>query len=116
MSRANDGAQIVRVLDAVQDDVQSAGRRRLVDRRILLRRAERHYTLMVRSVRRAVQAVARLHAHRNAAFPAQRQQFLQACAAGALGDQHTVQRPPGQQRLPNRMDSYKRGHYHKGTS
>ena len=71
---------------------------------------------MDRAIRRAVQTVARFHAHRDAALPAQRQQLLQSRAAGAFRDQHAIQGPPGQQCLPNRMDSYKRGHYHKGTS
>ena len=71
---------------------------------------------MIRSVGRTIQPFPRLDPHRNAAFPAQRNQFLQARAARALSDYDAVKRPPGQQRLTDRMDSYKRGHYHKGTS
>ena len=82
--RAHDRTQVVRIFDAVQDDVQPAGRRSLFERRVTLRRAERHHPLMRGAARRAVQLRARLEAHRDPALAAQLDQFLKTRSRGSL--------------------------------
>src|SRR5579863_9013928 len=115
MRRADDRAQVVRVLDSVQYDVQPAAGPRILQRTVLLGRAKRHDALMRSAVGRAVELLARLEAHRNTALLAQRNQFLQARASRALGHQHPVQRTAGAQGFTDGMDSSQREHYDKGT-
>ena len=108
--RAHDRSQVVRIFDAVQDDVQPAARSGLFERRISLRRTKRHDSLMGGAARRAVQLRARLEAHRDAALAAQLDQLLKARTGGALGHHDAVQGKSGPKCLPDGMDSCERGH------
>jgi DNA-binding transcriptional MerR regulator len=115
MSRANDRTQVMGILHAVQNHVQPAGRAGIREGRIALGRSERDHALVLRSSAGAIQMLARFETHRNAALAAQLDQLLKPSSAGALGDQYTVQRTPGPERLPDGMDSHERRHYDKGT-
>src|SRR5689334_2058830 len=103
----------MRVLNSVQDHVQAAAGRRLLQRGVVFGRAESDDALMRRAIGRAVKLLARLEAHGNAALFAKRDQFLQPRASRAFSDQNPVHRTAGAQGLADGMDSSEREHYDK---
>ena len=72
------------------------------ERRYVLGGAEGDHALVLRRRRGAIQLLARLEAHRDAALAAQIDDFLKARPGRALGDQDPVQRPAGLAALPGR--------------
>jgi DNA-binding transcriptional MerR regulator len=116
MRGADDGAEIVRVLDAVDDYMQAAvGSGGFFQRRVFFGRAERHDTLMRHSFARPIEAIARFETHRNFAFPAEVDDLLNSGRGHAPGDHDIVEGAPGPESLPDGMDSRERRHYDKGT-
>jgi len=113
--RADNRAQIVRVLDAVKDHVHAARARRVRERRILSGGAVRDHTLVRRAPRRPVQLLARFETNRYVTLPAQIEQFLKTRPRGSFDHENPVERAAGPQGFPDGMDSYERGHYDKGT-
>jgi DNA-binding transcriptional MerR regulator len=112
---ADNRTQIVRVLYAVQHDVQPAVCRGFVQAGVLGRGSQGDHSLVRNSTGRAVQRFAGLEAYRNFALAAQIDQFLNPRACGALGDEHALERAAPADCLPDGMDSCKRRHYDKGT-
>ncbi len=102
---ANNGAQIVRIFHAVQDDQQSRIGQHLIQLRITVRGAKRHHALMRRAIGCPIQRLARFKAQRDRAFPRQIDDFLQPGSAGAARDQHAIERAARAQSLANRMNS-----------
>lgn len=70
---------------------------------------------MIGSAGGAIELVARFEAHRNAAFPAQFDDFLQTRAGCAFDNQDTFEGTGGAKGFPDGMDSRDRSHYDKGT-
>jgi len=95
MRRPYDRAQVVRIFDAVQHDVQPAPGCGLFERRISFRRLERHDSLMSGAARRAIQLRARFEAHRDSALAAQLDQLLKTRPGGALGHHDSFNRKSG---------------------
>ena len=71
MRGANDGAQIVRILDAIEEHEQARAARDVLEAAIFLRRAQRHHALMRGACRPAgrARAAARSAAGSSAAAP-----------------------------------------------
>ena len=109
MGGADDGPQVVRVLDAVEHHHQVGGGD-LIECRVLLRGSHGDYSLMGRSARQAVQSGPRFEAdgHRSAAR--QVDDFLQAGSAGALCHQNAIQRMIRPKGLGHGMDTTQNGH------
>ena len=106
----------MRVFHAIQYNVQATAFRGFFESGALFHRTEPNHALVPRAVGRPVKLFFRIKADRYVTLPAQRNQLLQARASGSFGDQHAVEGTSGTQRLPDGMDSYKQGHYDKGTS
>jgi hypothetical protein len=106
----------MRIFHAVEHHVQPARGGSIVERGIHLRRSESDDSLMRRAFGGTIKLLAGLDANRDFALAAERDNFIQTRTARAFGNQYTIKRPAGAQRFTDGMDSYKRGHYDKGTS
>jgi len=113
--RANDGAQIVRILDAVEHHVHPARADGRFERRVFFRGAQCHHTLVLWTARGAVQMFACFEADGNFSLAAQVDDLLKTRARRAFDKQDPLERPAGADRLPDGMDSCDGRHYDKGT-
>jgi DNA-binding transcriptional MerR regulator len=113
--RTDDRAQVVRIFDSVQNDMQAALSGGILKRGVALRCSYRDNSLMICAARGAVQMLAGFESDGYGFFPAQIDDFLEPGSSSALHDQHSIQRPAGTQGFPHGMDSSKWRHYDKGT-
>ena len=113
-SRANDGANVVRVFDAVEKNEQLIGglgiALRMAGEKIFYvegfaRGGEGHDALVMFGGRGAVELDAILEAHRNPARARQVENFLYAAAVLPAGDEYAVERMPGDERFLDSMKS-----------
>jgi hypothetical protein len=96
MCRADDRAQIVGILDPVENNVHPSTGDGFFERRKSLRRSKSDNTLMLGGARHgAIQHFTRLETHWNLTLPRQIDNFLDARPGGPLGDQNSVERAPG---------------------
>lgn len=84
MRRANDRAQIVRILDAIQDHVKAAARRRLVERSVSFRASKPDDALVRRAAGCPIQLLPRFETNRDAPLPAQIDDLLDTRSCRAL--------------------------------
>jgi hypothetical protein len=110
MSRPDHRAQIVGILDTVEDDVKAALRGGVFEVSIPFGRAKGNYPLMTRALGIAIKLLTRLKTDWNMAFTAKVNQFLQAWAPRTARDQDAIQRAAGAQSLAYRVNSHKQGH------
>ena len=100
---ADDGAQIMRVLNAIQQDDQAETGGSLFQRGGERRASEGHDILMVGCG--AIELGAGFKAQRNIALAAQFDDLLKARTGGAARDENTIERHAGFKGFPNGMDS-----------
>ena len=105
--RPNDRAQIVRILDPVQQDHEPHLRPYVLDGQVLLRRSKGDHALVRGTRRHALDLFSRLEPDRDAATAAKINDFLDARSAGALGYEHAVHWATGGQCLTYGVYSYK---------
>jgi hypothetical protein len=110
MRGADDRAEVVGIFDAVEHYVQAASGGGVFDRGETLHRSNGDDSLMSRTAGGAVQMIASFKADGDCAFAAQIDDFLDASAAGALGDQNAIERAAGPQSFAYRMNSSQRRH------
>src|SRR5690349_4146473 len=103
MRSADDRAEIVRILDAIED-YDELTRRGLLEVRVLARGAERDHALVGGTAGQPVERGALLEADRDGSAPRQVDDLLNARAAGALRDEDSFERAPGFERFDDRMD------------
>jgi DNA-binding transcriptional MerR regulator len=115
MRGANDGAEIVGVLDAVEDDMKTAFGGGFIEGRVFFSGAEGDHALMSDARGGAIELIARFESHRNLAFAAEVDDFLNSRCGRAPGDHDIVEGAPGPESLADGMDSCERRHYDKGT-
>jgi hypothetical protein len=95
MRGTDNRAQIVRILDAIENDMQAFTGNRFFQRCESLGRSEANDALMGRPHCGPIEHFARLESHRNAAFARQIDDFLDTRSGRPLGDQDTIKRTPG---------------------
>ncbi len=105
MRSADDGAEVVRILYAIEDDVHALLRDRLLKRGEPFGRSESYNSLMGHSGAGSIEHFARLVTNGNAAFAGQIDDLLHARSGGTFGDKDTIKRPAGPERFPDGMDS-----------
>ncbi len=111
----NDRAEIMRIFDAVEDDMQSTARGGFIEGRVFFSGAESNDSLMGGAASGAIELIAGLESHGNFAFAAEIDNFLNPGRSRAPGDHDIVEGSPGPESLPDGMDSRERRHYDKGT-
>ena len=107
---ADDRAEIMRVFDSIEDDVQSARGGGFLERHVFFNGSERDHALMRGGAGSAVERFPRLETQRNPALAAQIDQLLQARTTRTFGDQNAIDGPARPQRFPHGMDSCEDGH------
>jgi DNA-binding transcriptional MerR regulator len=112
---ANDSAEIVRVLDAIEDDMQSSAKGGFIEGGVFFSGAESNHALMRGAAGGAIELIAGLESHGNFALAAEIDNFLNSRRSRAPGDHDIVEGAPGPESLPDGMDSCERRHYDKGT-
>src|ERR1019366_304910 len=110
VGRADDGAQVVGIFDAVEHH-QHFARGHGVEVGIPLSGAHGHHALVRRGAGHAVERRARLKAHGYGSAPRQIDDFLQSRPAGTLCHQQALQRVPGPQSLRHRMNAAQYRHF-----
>ena len=112
---ADDRAEVVRVFDAIENDVQASCGDGLFESRESLGCAESHDALMGGSGRGAIEHFAGFETDGNAVFAREVDDFLNPGPRRTARNQDTIYRAPGAQGFTDGMDSCERGHYDKGT-
>lgn len=112
---ADDRAEIVRILDTVENHVQTAAGDSLLECGVFGGGTDPDDALMRDAARGAIEMVARFEADGDAALAAQVDQFLDAGAGCTLYNEDAIERTARPDRLPDGMDSRERRHYDKGT-
>ena len=110
MGRSHNGAKVVRIFNTVEHDDQAGSREDVIERNILMRRAESEDALVRDAFRCAIESVARFEANRDGLLAAEFNNFLDARACGAFRDHDLVERTTGAERFPNRMDAKRETH------
>jgi hypothetical protein len=105
---SNDGAQVVRVFDAVEQDQQESTPSHFIELGVSMGRPQGHYALVHGAPRLAVQGTSRLKSDGYRGGPAKVYKFLNTWPAGTPGDQDPLHRPAGPQRFQDRMKSHQR--------
>ena len=96
MRGADDRAEIMRVLNAIENNMHASAGNGFFERRESFGGSERDHSLMLRRAHHsAIQHFPRLKSHRNAAFARQLEDLLDARSGGSFGDQDTIERTPG---------------------
>src|SRR5579872_4320994 len=91
MRRSYNCSEIVRVLDAVEEDQQLRARDAALVIGVAMRRAERNHALVGCALRHAIQRLARLEADGDISLAAQIDDLLDARSAGAFRHKHAVE-------------------------
>lgn len=111
MGGAHDGAKVVRIFNAIKDYQQArvipGGNG--VEVHIFVRGAETNDALVSDSLGGAIERFARLETHRHLQSAAQIDDFLNARAGAALGNQDLVERALGAEGLTDRMNAGQQG-------
>ena len=111
MGGAHNGAEVVRIFDAIEDDEQarviSGGNG--IEVHIFVRGAEGHDALMSDSLCGAIEGFARLEADRHLHGAAQIDNFLNAGAGASFGNQDLVERALRAEGLADRMNAGQKG-------
>jgi len=107
MGGANNGAQVMWILNAVEQRQQldSGSRENFVELGIALGGSEGQDPLVRGAVRGAVECLARLKAYRHGTFAGQIDDLLNTRSTGSASDQNAVERPRGAQRFPYRVET-----------
>src|SRR5258707_4856841 len=110
--RANNSAQIVRILHAIQQNNQSRllrifvrARNNIFQRRRRPRRSDRHHALMVARARAAIHLRTILKSYRHAVAPRELHNLVDARVLPPFCDQHMFERTPRFQRLAHRVNA-----------
>lgn len=108
---ADDGAEVVRIFDAIEQDEALGVGQDVFFGRVLLGRAEGDDALMGGALHDAVNGFAGFKTHGDLGLAAKIDDFLELCAAGAFGDQDTVEGAAGTEGLADGMDSSNDTHW-----
>ena len=95
MRGADDGSEIVRIFDAIEEDEQLRARDHLSELDVAVNGAQSDYALMRRAVAGAIKRLVRLKADRDGFGAAEVDDFLNARSAGALRDEDSIERAAG---------------------
>src|SRR6185369_6375121 len=109
VSGADDGAEVVRVLDSVEDDDEGAGGG-LVEIGVLTGGAHGDDALVGGGAGEAVEGVTGLEADGDVGAAGEVDDLLKAGAAGALGDDDAVEGPLGLEGFEDGVDAREDGH------
>src|SRR4029077_8191407 len=101
---ADDCAQVVGIFDAVEQHNQVRVLDGLLISGIAMGRPDGDNPLVRGAVCDAIQSFTRLEPHRNIALAAELDDLRESWAPGPAGDQHAIERSPGRNRFPYRMD------------
>ena len=115
MRGPDDGSKIVRVFNAVEDDVHAFACDGFFESGVTLRGAKADHALMRDSGCGSIEHFARLIADGDAVFAGEIDDFLNARPGGTFGDEDAIEGAPGPQSFTDGMDSWQRGHYDKVT-
>src|ERR1035437_963900 len=115
VGRPDDGAQVVRIFDAVEHHQHFAWGH-AVEVGIPPSGAHGHHALVRRGAGQAVERRARLKAHGYRSAPRQIDDFLQPRAAGALRYQQALERVLRPQSLRHRMNAAQYRHFYESSS
>ncbi len=118
IGHAQQGAQVLRVLDAIQGQDEASGAGRGGGRRVeifygekFLRFDQRHYALVSGRLGQQRKLLARLLAHSDPGLAADGDQPLQAVVLALAGHQHVVETPPsGLERFLHRVNAVENFH------
>ncbi len=103
--RTDNGSEVVRVLDAVQDHQKFRALGDLIERDVPVRRAQRYDALVRGAAGQPVQSLARLETHGHGKLVTEFDDFLDARPGKAFGYENAGKRATGAERLKNRMDT-----------
>ncbi len=101
----DDGAKIVRIFDAIENQQQLCAGKDILDFRIISGCAEGDHALMRHASARAIQGVARFKSYRYVVVAAEIDDLLQARPAGAAGNQNAIDGALRLERFPHRMNT-----------
>lgn len=113
---AHDGAQVVRVLDAVQDNDEPRALQDVLQFAVLDGGSQSEDTLVRADARQPVQGLAGLEANRDAALARHPDQFVDPSSGGAAGDDEAVEGPARAQRFTHRVNSGQQAHVNRQDS
>ena len=105
MGRADDGAQIVGIFDAVEQDEKLSGGRKLRELGVTLAGGESDDALVGSGFAGAVESLPRLIAHGDIGLFGEVDDELDLGAAGTFGDEDSFDGLTGAERLGDGMDS-----------